>query len=190
MDEAMVRAALRGHCENAGKDEDAAHEIWRLSERGCRTSPQGKLHIAIGWPWRMASSVREANHATLITIAHESAATRATAYEPAARSSHVRVDGAGRTLPVPSPGPPDVPLNAAGGAVVSLSGALLIALVVALSALAVVVASRRQRSFAVATGRVAPRLVSAGRSGDRIQGDSTALPAHRQAEEEKRKLAA
>ena len=94
------------------------------------------------------------------------------------------------TLPVPSPGPPDVPLNAAGGAVVSLYGALLIALVVALSVLAVVVASRRQRNFAVTTGRVAPRLVSADRSGDRIQDDSTALPAHRQAEEEKRKLAA
>ena len=94
------------------------------------------------------------------------------------------------TLPTPSPGSPNVPLTASGGAVVSLSGVLLAAVVVALFALAIVVAGRRQMSFAVATGRVAPRLVSADRSGDRFEGDLATLPARRHAEEEKRKQAA
>ena len=94
------------------------------------------------------------------------------------------------TVPAPSPGSPNVPLTAPGGAVVSLSGALLAAVIVALSALVIVVASRRQMSFAVATGRVAPRLVSAEGSGDRFEGDLARLPASRQAEEEKRKQAA
>ena len=86
------------------------------------------------------------------------------------------------TLPAPSPGPPNVPLTASGGAVVSLSGVLLAAAVVAL----IVAAGRRQMSFAVATERVAPRLVSADRSGDRFEGDLATLPASRHAEEEKR----
>ena len=94
------------------------------------------------------------------------------------------------TVPASSPGPPNVPLTAPGGAVVSLSGALLAAVVVALSALVIVVARRRQMSFAVATGRVAPRLVSADRSGDGSDGDLATLPASRRAEEEKRKQAA
>ena len=93
------------------------------------------------------------------------------------------------TVPVPSPGPPNVPLTVPGGAVVSLSGVLMAAVVVAFFALAMVVASRRQRSFTVTTARVAPRLVSADRSGGRIQGVLAALPASRRAEEEKRKLA-
>lgn len=94
------------------------------------------------------------------------------------------------TLPAPSPGPLNVPLTASGGAVVSLSGVLLAAVVVALFALVMVVAGRRQMSFAVATGRVGPRLVSADRSGDRFEGDLAALSASRHAEEEKRKWAA
>ena len=74
------------------------------------------------------------------------------------------------TLPVPSPGPPNVPLTAPVGAVVSLPGALMAALVVALFALLIVVATDR--------------------AGDRVQGDLAALPASRRAEEGKRKLAA
>ena len=94
------------------------------------------------------------------------------------------------TVPAPTPGSANVPLTAPGGAIVSLSGALLAVVVVAVSALVIVLASRRQVSFAVTTGRVAPRLVSADRPGDRFEGDLAALPASRQAEEEKRKRAA
>ncbi len=94
------------------------------------------------------------------------------------------------TVPAPTPGSANVPITAPGGAVVSLSGVLLAAVVVALFALVIVVAGRRQMSFAVATGRVTPRLVSADRSGDRFEGDLATLPASRQAEEEKRKRAA
>ena len=94
------------------------------------------------------------------------------------------------TVPAPSPGPPNVPLSAPGSAVVSLSGALLAAALVALSALLIVVAGRRQRSFTVATARVAPRLVSTDRSEDRFEGDLATLPASRHAEEEERRQAA
>jgi hypothetical protein len=94
------------------------------------------------------------------------------------------------TVPVPSAGPLTVPLTAPGGAFVSLSGALVAAAVVAFFALVFVLASRRQRSFTVTTGRAAPRMVSADRSGDRLQGDLAVLLASGRAGEKKRKLAA
>jgi hypothetical protein len=94
------------------------------------------------------------------------------------------------TVPAPSPGPANVPLTAPGGAVISLSGALLAAVLVALATLLIVVVGRRQRNSAVATERVAPRPVVPDRAEERAQADLTAPAASSRAEEEERKLAA
>lgn len=65
MDEAMVHTALRHHWENAGKDEDAAHEIYH--EDAVLEFPQGQERFEgkeniIGWrkqyPMALAFKVR------------------------------------------------------------------------------------------------------------------------------------
>jgi hypothetical protein len=76
------------------------------------------------------------------------------------------------TVPLPSPGPPNIPLDASGSTFVNVFGALFVACVLAASALAIRVETRREANL----------------TGDRVKGGLAALPAKGRADEEKRRL--